>query len=135
MCLDPSEISYSHITEITLQDAPNVISLGFSNRISCNSEILTSNIMDFSLFSSSAFRCSFVLKSFLFPVEIPSQSLPLRVRALFWIDLTNLDKQFQARRRLTKGIMVNMKRLFLLPLEESREFEHACLKLRLCLYQ
>lgn len=33
MCLDPLEISYSHIAVITLQDAPNVISQGFSNSI------------------------------------------------------------------------------------------------------
>lgn len=29
MCSNPLEISYSHIAEIALQDAPNVISQGF----------------------------------------------------------------------------------------------------------
>lgn len=52
MCSNPLEISYSHIAEITLQDAPNVISQGFSTSICCQGETLTSNIMDFRLFPS-----------------------------------------------------------------------------------
>lgn len=49
MCLNPLEISYSHIVEITLQDTPNVISRGFSTSICCQGKTRTSNIMDFSL--------------------------------------------------------------------------------------
>lgn len=52
MCLNPLEISYSHIAEITLQAGPNVIFTGFpsSTSIRCQCETLTSNRMDF-LFS------------------------------------------------------------------------------------
>lgn len=52
MCSNPLEISYSHIAKITLQDAPNVISQGFSTSICCQDQTLTSNIMDFRLFPS-----------------------------------------------------------------------------------
>lgn len=43
MCSNPLEISYSHIAQITLQDAPNVISQGFSSSICCQGETVTSN--------------------------------------------------------------------------------------------
>lgn len=58
MCLNPLEISYSHIAEITLQAGPNVIFTGFpsSTSIRCQYETVTSNIMDF-LFPFSFFWC------------------------------------------------------------------------------
>lgn len=45
MCLNPLEISYSHIAEITLQAGPNVIFTGFpsSTSVRCQCETVTSN--------------------------------------------------------------------------------------------
>lgn len=99
MCLNPLEISYSHIAEITLQDAPNVISQGFSTSICCQGETLTSNIMDFCLFPPlSSSLMLFPSQSLFCPLlEISFLLSLLWTQALFQVYVINLAKQFYRR--------------------------------------
>lgn len=99
MCLNPLEISYSHIAEITLQDAHNVISQGFSTSICCQGETLTSNIMDFCLFPPlSSSLMLFPSQSLFCPVlEISFLLSFLWTQALFQVYVINLAKQFYRR--------------------------------------
>lgn len=91
MCSDPLEISYSHIAEITLQDAPNVISQGFSNRICSDGETPTSNIMDFFPSLTTSLRLSLSFLEFIL-VDMPPRLIFTVVDISFvWMDVINLD--------------------------------------------
>lgn len=138
MCSNPLEISYSHIAEITLQDAPNVISQGFSTSIWCQGETLTSNIMDFRLFPS--LPTSLLL---FVPLIRSVLSCPLLfvvdVRSIFGVDVMNLAKQSSQKRPLTDrggvGAMANVLHFcFLSALEESSPVQCCYTLLQKCFY-
>lgn len=96
MCLNPLEISYSHIAEITLQAGPNVIFTGFpsSTSIPCQCETVTSNIMDFLFFGVRIYSRSHA--SFHSPtlsISVLRSTFPVPVVAV-----ESANSQFQLRR-------------------------------------